>query len=65
MEDLTPLDRERRKKLWPMVEEARAAGKAMSVHAPSLMVLRSVCLRLLKKKKKKKTQTFFYDHNSL
>lgn len=28
MEDLTPLDRERRKKLWPMVEEARAAGKA-------------------------------------
>ncbi|KAI2644662.1 Manganese-binding lipoprotein MntA [Labeo rohita] len=28
MEDLTPLDRERRKKLWPMAEEARAAGKA-------------------------------------
>ncbi|KAL0148394.1 hypothetical protein M9458_056294 [Cirrhinus mrigala] len=28
MEDLTPLDGERRKKLWPMAEEARTAGKA-------------------------------------
>lgn len=28
MEDLTPLDRERRKKLWPIMEEARAAGKS-------------------------------------
>ncbi|KAI2646113.1 LINE-1 retrotransposable element ORF1 protein [Labeo rohita] len=53
-EDLTPLDRERQKKLWLMVEEACTAGKAAYYVGAHTFIngIEIFCPRMLKNKKK-------------